>query len=62
MAPCRWSAPDDGTRATVAGQLRAAVPFMAGRIERMAAKLVVQAITIEHGVGRDWLAGDDRQH
>ena len=43
---------DGGTRATVAGQLRAAVPFMAGRIERMAAKLVVRAITIEHGVGR----------
>lgn len=53
---------DGGTRATVAGQLRAAVPFMSGRIERMAAKLVVRAITIEHGVGRDWLAGDDRQH
>ena len=53
---------DGGTRATVAGRLRAAVPFVAGRIERMAAKLVVRAITIEHGVGCDWLAGDDRQH
>ena len=52
----------DGTRATVAGQLRAAVPFVAGRVERMAAKLIVQAITIEHGVGCDWLAGVDRQH
>jgi hypothetical protein len=52
---------DGGTRATVAGQLRAAVPFMAGRVERMAAKLIVRAITIEHGVGRDWLAGNDRQ-
>jgi hypothetical protein len=50
---------DGGTRVTVAGQLRAAVPLVAGRIERMAAKLVIQAITIEHGVGRDWLAGDN---
>jgi hypothetical protein len=32
----------DSTRVTVAGRLRAAVPFVAGRIERMAAKLVVQ--------------------
>jgi hypothetical protein len=53
---------DGGTRATLAGQLRAAVPFVAARIERMAAKLVVQAITIEQGVGRDWLAGDNRHH
>lgn len=53
---------DDGTRATVAAQLRAALPFVAGRVERMAAKLIVQAITIEHGVGCDWLAGVNRQH
>ena len=52
----------DGTRATVAGQLRAAVPFVAGRVERMAAKLIVQAITIEHSVGCDWLAGVNGQH
>lgn len=52
----------ESTRATVAGRLRAAVPFVAGRIERMAAKLVVQAITIEHGVGCDWLTGVNRQH
>ena len=51
---------DGGTRATLAGRLRATVPFVAGRIERMAAKLVVQAIMIEHGVGRDWLAEDNR--
>jgi hypothetical protein len=35
---------------------------VAGRIERMAAKLVVQAITIEHGVGCDWLTGVNRQY
>jgi len=52
----------ESTRATVAARLRAAVPFVAGRIERMAAKLVVQAITIEHGVGCDWLTGVNRQH
>jgi hypothetical protein len=52
----------DSTRATVAGRLRAAVPLVAGRIERMAVKLVVQAITIEHGVGCDWLTRVNRQH
>ncbi len=49
---------DDGTRGALTAQLRAAVPFVAGRIERMAARLVIQAITVEQAVGADWLVAD----
>jgi hypothetical protein len=53
---------DDGTRGALTAQLRAAVPFVAGRIERMAARLVIRAITVEQAVGADWLvAGPGRR-
>jgi Protein of unknown function (DUF2505) len=49
---------DGGTEATIGAHLRAAVPFVAGRLERMAARLIVQAVTVEHSVGQMWLRGD----
>jgi hypothetical protein len=51
-------APDgDGTLEVLAGDLKASVPLVGGKLERAAEPAFLAAVRKEHEVGRDWLAG-----
>ncbi|HET8987319.1 MAG TPA: DUF2505 domain-containing protein [Humibacillus sp.] len=45
-----------GTTMTIDGDLKAAIPFLGGRVEKAAAPAVVHAIEGEERTGRRWLA------
>lgn len=49
---------DDGTRETIAGDVKVAVPFFGGRIEPEIVRAIELAIAREGEVGRAWLSGD----
>ncbi|MFP5335550.1 MAG: DUF2505 domain-containing protein [Actinomycetes bacterium] len=51
-------APDaGGTTETLAGDLKASVPIIGGKLEKAAEPAFMAAIRTEHRVGREWLAG-----
>lgn len=47
-----------GTQMRVDGDLKAAVPFIGGKVERTAGPALVDGIRTDGEVGRAWLAGD----
>lgn len=46
----------EGTRQTVEGELRVAVPFVGGRMERLVAPVITDAVRLEGRVGQEWRA------
>lgn len=61
-APLRFTgtlalAPDaEGARATIAGDLKASIPLLGGRIEQAAAPAITAAVKAEQRTAREWLA------
>lgn len=47
----------DGTVETVAGELKVAIPMVGGKIEKLIAELLVDALKVERRVGVSWLKG-----
>jgi hypothetical protein len=50
------TAAGDGSREQVGGDLKAAIPFIGGKVEKAAQAPILAAIAKEQEVGSDWLA------
>ncbi len=48
----------DGTRETVAGEIKVKIPMVGGKLESLIGDLLRKALKSEERVGRAWLAGD----
>jgi hypothetical protein len=46
-----------GTTGSLAGELKAGIPLLGGRIEKAAAPLILKALAIEESLGREYLDG-----
>lgn len=46
-----------GTVETVSGELKVNIPLVGGKLEKLVAELLEQALVSEQRVGRSWLAG-----